>query len=130
MDTINLFCLPFSGGSKYSYKSFSKYAPPFLNIIPIELPGRGIRAGESLMTNIELVADDVFSQIKDSLGTPYAIYGHSMGGILAYLVTRRAIAASLPQPQHLFITGCVAPSLKYRDLVDYTLPKDEFIQRI
>ena len=130
MDTINLYCLPFSGGSKYSYKSFSKYAPPFLNIVAIELPGRGTRSGEALLTSIERTADDVFNQIKDSLDKPYAIYGHSMGGILAYLVARRIIEANLNQPLHLFVTGCVGPSLKYRDLVDHTLPKDEFIQKI
>jgi surfactin synthase thioesterase subunit len=130
MDTINLYCLPFSGGSKYSYKGFSKYAPPFLNLIPVEIPGRGTRSGEALLTSLELTADDVFNQIKNDLNTPYAIYGHSMGGILAYLVTRRIISAGLNQPLHLFVTGCVAPSLKYRDLVDHTLPKEEFLQKI
>ncbi|HYC29114.1 MAG TPA: alpha/beta fold hydrolase [Chitinophagaceae bacterium] len=130
MDTINLYCLPFSGGSKYSYKAFSQYAPPFLNIIPLEIPGRGSRSGEELLTDIELTADDVFDQIKNGLDKPYAIYGHSMGGILAYLLARRIIDAGLDQPLHLFVTGCVAPSLKYRDLVDHTLPKEEFLQKI
>lgn len=130
MDTINLFCLPFSGGSKYSYKSYTQFAPPFLKIIPLEIPGRGARSGEGLLTNIEHLADDVFAQIKNELHKPYAIYGHSMGGILAYLVVRRIANANLPQPLHLFVTGCPGPSIKYRGLIDHTLPKDEFLDKI
>lgn len=130
MGNINLFCLPFSGGSKYSYKSYSQFAPSFLNLIPLEIPGRGSRAGEALLTDMDTLADDVFGQIKNELNKPYAIYGHSMGGILAFLVIRRIVNAKLPQPLHLFVTGCTGPSIKYRGLIDHTLPKDEFLQKI
>jgi surfactin synthase thioesterase subunit len=130
MDRINVFCLPFAGGSKYSYRGYTLSAPPSLNIIPLEIPGRGARSGEALLSNLELVAGDIFDQIKNNLHTPYVIYGHSMGGLLGYLVTKKIIQNKLAQPLHLFFTGCGGPSIKHRDLVDHTLPKKEFYSGI
>lgn len=130
MDKINLYCLPFAGGSKYSYRGYSKYAPSYLNIVPIEIPGRGSRVNERLLTNLDTIANDVFSQIKNKLDEPYAIYGHSMGTLIAYALTKRIIKENLKQPLYLFLTGCTGPSLRYRDLVDHLLPKQEFFREI
>src|SRR4051812_5402173 len=130
MDRINVFCLPFAGGSKYSYRGYTKAAPSFLNFVPLEIPGRGSRSGERLLTDLELIADDIFNQIKNSLDRPYVIYGHSMGGLLGYLVTKRILAGNLKQPLHLFFTGCGGPSIQRRDLIDHTLPKKEFYKGI
>jgi surfactin synthase thioesterase subunit len=62
--TINVFCIPFAGGSKYSYVSFSKLASKNLHFILLELPGRGARTNEPLLADIHTLADDVFHQIK------------------------------------------------------------------
>ena len=43
---FDLFCLPFSGASAYSYKPFADHAPSGLRLIPLELPGRGRRLRE------------------------------------------------------------------------------------
>ena len=73
MKQITVYCLPFAGGSKYSYRGYVKSAPPFLNIVPLEIPGRGARSNEKAMTRLELVAEDIFNQIKNDLDKPYAI---------------------------------------------------------
>jgi surfactin synthase thioesterase subunit len=130
MSKINLFGLPFSGGSKYSYKEFGKHVPSFINFIPLEIPGRGARASETLLTDIQAISDDVFKQVKDKLSLPYAIYGHSLGGILGYLLIRQIIKAGLNQPLHLFVTGCGGPAGSFSDNVDYRLPTASFFQKI
>ena len=130
MDKIKTFLLPYSGASKYSYAAYVKSAPSFLEMIPIEIPGRGARAGEEPLTNIHKIVDDVFKQVKKDLWSPYAIYGHSLGSLLGYLLTHKILQAGLSAPLHLFFTGCVAPSLRYRGLVDHLLPRDKFIERI
>src|SRR5687768_2395386 len=106
MDIINVYCLPFAGGNRYSYQGYVKVAPPFLNIIPIELPGRGSRIKENLVPDLDLMVDDVYAQIKGDLDQPYAIYGHSMGGLLTYLLTKKIRENGHPAPLHLFLTGC------------------------
>lgn len=130
MHTVNLYCLPFAGGNKYSYRPYVQHAPAFLKIIPIEIPGRGIRSDEPLLMDLNLISDDIFRQIKGKLDSPYAIYGHSMGALLGYLLTRRIVSNGLEQPRHLFFTGCIGPSLPERHLVDHTLPRHEFFKEI
>jgi surfactin synthase thioesterase subunit len=123
-----LYCLPFAGGGSYSYRSFKQYLPDFITMIPIELPGRGKRSKEPLLTDLEQLADDVFYQLqRDGIKQPYAIFGHSMGACLGYLVTQRICQAGLPLPSHLFVSGHQGPSLKRKETVRYDLPKTKFI---
>lgn len=132
MDKINLFCLPFAGGNVYSYRGYAAYAPAHINLVPIELPGRGARIREPLLTDIHLMVEDVYGQVRDQLHRPFAIYGHSMGSLLAYLLTRRLVDEKRFLPEHLFLTGCVSPSSElYReDVPKYSLPKDAFVKKL
>ncbi len=128
---INLFCLPFAGGNKYSYRLYNEQAPPFLKLIPLELPGRGARIREPLLTQVDAMVDDMFAQMKPHLHKPYAIYGHSMGAMLTYLITRRIVEEKLyNKPLHLFLTGCSGPSARDINQKRHLLPKNEFIAKL
>jgi surfactin synthase thioesterase subunit len=130
MKSVNIFCFPFAGGSKYSYSSFQSYLPSTINLIPVDLPGRGTRMDEPLLNDVNLLCDDVYKQIKPRLGHPYAFYGHSMGSLMAYLITRRVIRDGLNPPVHLFFTGCVGPSKIASQMKTYDLPKDQFLSEL
>lgn len=124
-----VFCFPFAGGSGYSYNGFKKCAKN-VRIQPIEIPGRGKRIVENLISDIELIADDAFAQIRNNLGSPYAIYGHSMGSIIAYLTTVRIVDAALPKPMHVFVSGRGGPVMEERDLPAYDLPRHQFFSKL
>ena len=128
--SVNLFCLPYAGGSAYSYKGFLKSSPNFLEIFFLELSGRGIRAKEPLLKSLDHMVDDLMLQIKPKVAEPYAIYGHSMGALLGYLLTKRMIEAGNPAPLHLFFTGCTGPSVNDIDRGRHLLPQDQFIQKL
>lgn len=130
MTTINLFCLPFSGGNKHSYRSFQSVAPDHIRLVPVEIPGRGSRYDEPLLLSLYTMADDIIGQLQHQVHTPYAIYGHSMGGLLACLVIRRIRQLEWRLPLHLFVTGCGGPSCRFGDLVDHRLPKEPFFNKI
>lgn len=130
MCRINIFCLPFAGGSKHSYNDYSIIAPHEIRLIPIEIPGRGSRIRESLCTDIDQIVQDVFLQIKDRLNEPYAIYGHSMGALLGYLLTKHIAANALNLPKHLIFSGRKAPSVFKEKNLTYLLPKEEFINEL
>lgn len=132
MEKINLFCLTFAGGNKYSYRFLSERAPSFLNIITLEYPGRGSRMKEKLISDIDLLISDLYDQVKDSLGIGrYAFYGHSMGGLFAYLLTLKVLKANHKQPEHLFITGTTGPSAVSRlKNHRHLLGKKEFINSV
>lgn len=123
---INLICFPFAGGSAYSYASFQKFTPNNIKLITVEPPGRGKRIDQPLLPDIKAIANDVFQLVKPMLKEPYAFYGHSMGTIVAYLITKRIVSEGLPQPLHLFVSGRMGPSAKDNEPHIHHLPRDEF----
>ena len=130
MSRINIFCLPFAGGSKYSYNEYSNIVSDEIRLIPIEIPGRGSRIRETLCTDIDHIVHDIFHQIKDRLDEPYAIYGHSMGALLGYLLTKQISRHALNFPKHLIFTGRKAPSVSNKKAFTYLLPKAEFVKEL
>jgi surfactin synthase thioesterase subunit len=129
MPLINLICLPYAGGNAYSYNSFRRYFDGKLNMVTPELPGRGANYGGTLVRNLYTMADSVFKELFKQMNEPYALYGHSMGGLLAYLVARKAARERLPMPVHLFCSGCAAPSVPGSDAF-HQLPDDLFIAKL
>jgi surfactin synthase thioesterase subunit len=132
MDKINLFCLPFAGGSRYSYRLYEDNMPPFINIIPLEYPGRGARMREPLLESTDHILDDLYEQVKDKLDQrSYAFYGHSMGGLMTCLLARKVIENKKTPPLHLFITGTTGPSsLSRTQKKRHLLDKKAFIEEV
>ena len=128
--SIQLICLPFAGGNKFSYRQLAQSCPSFINAVTLEYPGRGQRAGEPLETDIMRLVDDIYRQLKD-LSPTYAIYGHSMGGLIAFLLARKLIKNNDQVPLHLFISGASAPSARSRNEKEkHLLDTEEFIEEL
>ena len=132
MKKINVFCFPFAGGNKYSYRSFQQHAASELNIIPLEYAGRGSRSTVPLMSDIHEMAFDTYHQIKQMIREEdYVIYGHSMGAIVAFECLHLAIAEKQRLPLHFFASGAIGPSSKSRQTRNwYQLPRDQFIAKL
>lgn len=130
MEKFHLFCLPFAGGNKYCYRKLEKVAEPFIEVITLEYPGRGTRISEQLLTDIDALTDDLYKQMKDMLYGRYAIYGHSMGGLLACLLSRKLIGNGHPPAAHLFITGTAGPSGRKDNNKWHLLEKGKFLEKI
>ncbi len=130
--TINLFCLPFAGGNKYSYREFTEKAPSFLKIITLDYPGRGTRMKDPLPAHIDELTNDLYKQVVPLIGTTdYAIYGHSLGGLMAYKLTRKLLEHGHEAPLHLFITGTTGPSAPSRtEKKRHLLNRTDFIAEI
>jgi len=127
---MNLYCLPFSGGNCYSYRIFGQLAPAFLRIKPLEYPGRGSRAREDLLRRIDPLVDDLYGQLPVDPGdTGYAIYGHSLGGLVAYLLARKLIENKRRLPDHLFVSGAGGPAAESEDK-SYLLSRAAFIHKL
>jgi surfactin synthase thioesterase subunit len=129
-EKITVFFLPFAGGSRYSYNQFKQTAPSWMKVEPLDLPGRGGRFKEEMVSTIEDAVDDLYEQIKNKIDQPYAIYGHSMGATLAYLLARKIDEFRRPLPSYVFLTGTCGPTADRERKMRSTLPKDEFIQEV
>lgn len=128
MKKIKLFCFPYAGGSSAVYMGWKKYLCDKIELRSLELAGRGKRTKEPLCKSVEEVIDDIFPRIQSELcDSPYAIFGHSMGSILAYELVRKVRMHKLPEPAHVFFSGRVPPFI-FLGTQNHLLPDSEFIK--
>ncbi len=113
MEEIKLFCIPHAGGSAVLYKQWSRFLEPGITLIPIELAGRGIRAGEDFYQNFDEMVRDVQGEIGRYLGQErYAIYGHSMGCWVAMeLCNLLSHEGNGKMPESVFFSGNCPPQI-------------------
>lgn len=114
MDTpasVRLFCLPYAGGGAAAYRGWTAASPPGLHICPLELPGRGRRINEAPFTRLRPLVRALTDALEDVLDRPFALFGHSMGALIAFELARALRARGLPQPVHLFVSGGASPDV-------------------
>jgi surfactin synthase thioesterase subunit len=132
---MKLFCLPYAGGSKLAYAGWKKYARDNyagkIEIEGIEIKGRGERFGAGFYQDFAEAVEDIFLLLEDRLDKEdYALYGHSMGAVLAYELYYKIAAAGRKLPRHLIFTGRYGPLVQDNMYVTSCLPDAELIRRL
>lgn len=127
-----LFCLPYAGGSALTvFRSWARKLPDTIDLRPLELPGRGGRLREPLIDRWENMLDDVLAMVRRQAGSGQcALYGHSLGALLAFECARRLRRDGGPEAVELFVSGHRAPHLPRSVPPMYDLPRAEFIERL
>lgn len=120
---LRLYCLPYSGASAMVYVRWRRALPDWLQVCPLELPGRGMRMDEPLQRDIKALAAQLAQEISRDLHTPYALFGHSLGGLLAFELAHALNARNLPAPLALFASGTAGPA--HRDVSEYAVEKTD-----
>ena len=109
-ETTTLFCIPHAGGNGTCYALFGEFFPNSVRVVPLDLPGKGRRCREQRLVCMEAMGRDLLEQMRPTAHTgPYAIFGHSMGGLLAFECARQAHKIALPLPRALFISAAATP---------------------
>lgn len=113
--SLRLFCLPCAGASATMYLRWRRQLPAWIEVLPMELPGRGERLGEPLLDDFETQVDRLCEEYAGQMRGDFALFGHSMGALLAYGVAARLRDLGKPQPKMLFVSGSAAPSMRDSD---------------
>ncbi len=130
-NTINLFCFPYAGGSSAVYSRLKRFADKNINVIPVELAGRGQRISEPLYNNMEDVINDVYDKIVASVDEqPFALFGHSMGSSIVLELSHKILKNKKNEPLHLFLSGRCPPILYKVDKKIHDLPDEQFINEV
>lgn len=126
---INLFCFPYAGGSASFYVKWINKLPDHINVIPVELAGRGRRTGEPLYKTFDELIDDIYPKIKKrAANEKFAFFGFSMGSLIAYEIYSRLKRDGVSLPEHLFLVGREAPNSEINKV--HHLNDKEFIDEI
>ncbi|HEY9061408.1 MAG TPA: thioesterase domain-containing protein [Pseudobacteroides sp.] len=130
MEIIKLFCLPYAGGSATVYSRWKNYIDQNIEVIPIELAGRGKKFSKPLNNSIEDEVNNIFEEITHHIKNyPYAFFGHSMGTLIIHQLIGKIISHNLRMPVHSFMSGRFPPHIKGKE-VYHTLPDNEFKKAI
>jgi surfactin synthase thioesterase subunit len=123
-----LVCLPHAGGSATFYFPVSRALSPRIDVVGVQYPGRQDRRHEAFLTTVEALADRVADLLHGRTDLPLALFGHSMGALVAYEVACRLESDGIPVAG-LFVSGRRAPS-RHRDENVHTRTDDGVIAEL
>jgi medium-chain acyl-[acyl-carrier-protein] hydrolase len=126
---LRLICLPAAGGGASRYRDWPAYLSDDVEVVPVQLPGRENRFNEPPIESMEQLAGPLLDGLAGYLTPPFALFGHSMGALIAFELVRRMRSGGL-EPVHLFASGCRAPHLPRRSPDRRTLPDPEFLTAV
>ncbi|MGW9027998.1 thioesterase II family protein [Streptomyces sp. NPDC055722] len=131
-----LVCLPFAGAGASFFRPWQRVAGERLAILPLQLPGRERRIDEEPYTDARTATEGLLGDLRAALaadpGLPcrFALFGHSLGAVLAYeLAHRLAAEPGGTELARLFVSGSPHPA-EQRTRRATGLPDDAFLARV
>ena len=107
---LRLVCLPYAGGGTASYHRWRPVMPKDVDLLPLALPGHDGRLNLPLSTDLLELADSLREELSvHALDRPFAILGHSMGGLLAFEIVRSLRRHNQALPRLIVLTACWPP---------------------
>lgn len=125
-----LYCFPYSGTGGVIYQSWVKALAPDIDVCPVELPGRWGRLREAPYESLDDLVEALGPVLAEDARAPYALFGCSFGGLVAFELCRfmRRIGRSLPS--HLFIAATRGPGVKRASPTMHMLSDSALIRRV
>ncbi len=125
---LRLFCLPFAGSGAAVFSSWADALPDTIELCPVQFPGRETRLRESAHERLAPLVDELGQALRPYLDKPYALFGHSLGALVAFELARYFRRCQLPLPEHLFVSARRAPHLPDPDSPLHVLSDAAFVE--
>ncbi|MFE7778566.1 thioesterase II family protein [Streptomyces sp. NPDC057445] len=106
---VRVVCFAHAGAGVSAFRHWRELSGGAVDPQPMLLPGRDGRRREARVTGRAELLGDLRALFDDPPPGPYILYGHSLGGIVAYTVARALHEAGLPLPELLAIGACPPP---------------------
>ncbi|MEV6349060.1 alpha/beta fold hydrolase [Actinoplanes sp. NPDC051851] len=108
-----LVCLGFCGGGTGTYRAWLSCLDAATELVLVCYPGREGRFAEPFAADWDSLARDATDAVarlaRDTADRPYRLFGHSMGGWMAFEVAVRLAARGVRPPEGLIVSSCNAP---------------------
>jgi surfactin synthase thioesterase subunit len=123
-----LVCLPHAGGSAAYFLPVSAALSPGVDVVAIQYPGRQDRRAEQPIDDMAVLADRIHTILRRQPELPLILFGHSMGAVIGFEVTRR-LEAEQRAPMRLIVSGRRGPST-YRNETVHLRDDDGIIAEV
>jgi medium-chain acyl-[acyl-carrier-protein] hydrolase len=127
---LRLWCLPFVGAGAAIWHPWAGPLAGCAEVAAVRLRGRETRLAESPFTRLDEIVRALADRIGPQTKEPYALCGHSLGGLLAFEIARELRARGLPAARALIVCATRAPHLPRLESDLHPLPAREFVAQI
>ncbi|MFE0350369.1 thioesterase II family protein [Streptomyces griseoluteus] len=125
-----LFCFHHAGAGVSSFARWQRVFGEHREVMPVLLPGRDARAAEPRITDPGELTAELLSTLGPLLDRPYALYGHSLGALVAHTLTRAVGARGLREPGFVVLGAALPPHLPSPLLPAAFPPDHELLRRL
>ncbi len=127
---LRLICFPYAGGSASAFFGWDAELPPLVQVCPVHLPGRARRIHERLHRRIGPLVLELHEGLRPLFDRPFALFGYSMGALLAFELARALEATHGPQPELLIVAARRAPHMPPTQAPTFNLPDTKFLAEL
>lgn len=117
---LRLFCFPYAGGAAAIYNTFVDNIGDDIELVAIQLPGRAELMFDELIKDMDKLINILYKHMSLSINEPYAFFGYSMGGAIAYALTKKIEESSSNNPKFTIISA-TKPPFMYNEYSNHTL---------
>jgi medium-chain acyl-[acyl-carrier-protein] hydrolase len=114
---LRLICIPHAGAGASAYRRWADALLPDIDVRVVQLAGRG-------------VVTDLWGAVKDAADGPFALFGHSFGGLLAFELAHEIRRRTGKEPMRLFVSASAAPQARQLHSPLADLPDADFVAEI
>jgi medium-chain acyl-[acyl-carrier-protein] hydrolase len=110
-----LFLFPFAGGNAVSFLGWAALLGPEVELQVALLPGRGSRLFEPPLRELDDLVGRLATAVADISGRdgkPFVFFGHSLGALVAFEVTRALRRQGSALPDSLWVGGAEGPQTR------------------
>lgn len=124
---LRLVCFPHSGAGPAAFYRWAHPLGPDIEVWNVTLPGRAARAHEPFAKDWDALAVDLADAIDAHVPGPYALFGQSLGSMVAFEVARELQRRGRP-PTHLVSSASSAPDA--REIFTVPADDDELVRKV
>ncbi|MEU0580158.1 alpha/beta fold hydrolase [Streptomyces griseoincarnatus] len=93
---LRLFVFHHAGGSHLAYRDWPGRFPADWDVRLVDAPGRGLESDRPAIGDARRLVSWFRAELDCELTGPVALFGHSMGGLIAYELARALLAEGRP----------------------------------
>lgn len=129
---LRLVAFPYAGGGASSFARLARALPAGVEVLGVQLPGRENRLREKPFDDLAPVVDGLLPELLAQLddGRPFALFGHSLGALLAFETARALRRRAARTPSALIVAGRTPPQVGAAGRVRHVLDDDALLDEI